>query len=47
MNRQQRGNTLYAAKGQSIETTLEDFEMIKVVGQGSFGKVYLVKYKKN
>lgn len=45
MNRTQRGNTLYAAKGNAIETTLDDFDIKQVLGQGSFGKVYLVEHK--
>lgn len=30
-------------KGKKI--SLEDFQMMKVIGRGSFGKVYLVKHK--
>ena len=30
-------------KGKKI--ALEDFQMVKVIGRGSFGKVYLVKHK--
>jgi len=29
------------------KATKEDFHFIKVVGQGSYGKVYLVKHKRN
>ena len=27
--------------------TIEDFQLLKVVGRGSFGKVYLAKKKSN
>lgn len=30
-----------------ITTTFEDFELIKCIGRGTFGKVYLVKCKCN
>ena len=30
-------------KGKKI--ALEDFQMVKVIGRGSFGKVYLVRHK--
>ena len=32
-------------KGKKI--SLEDFQMIKVIGRGSFGKVYLVRHKES
>lgn len=32
-------------KGKKI--SLEDFQMIKVIGRGSFGKVYLVRHKEH
>jgi serine/threonine protein kinase len=30
-----------------ISATFEDFELIKCVGRGTFGKVFLVKCKRN
>ena len=30
-------------KGKKI--SLDDFQLMKVIGRGSFGKVYLVKHK--
>ena len=38
-----RTSTIYAAAGDT-ETTLEGFELVKVIGRGSFGKVFLVKH---
>jgi len=32
-------------KGKKI--SLDDFQLIKVIGRGSFGKVYLVKHKED
>jgi len=32
-------------KGKKI--ALDDFQMIKVIGRGSFGKVYLVRHKES
>ncbi len=40
-----RGNTIFS-KHKTIKTvSLEDFDTIKVLGRGSFGKVCLVQYK--
>lgn len=39
-----------ARKGADAEMepeSLEDFEILKVIDKGSFGKVFLVKFKKN
>jgi serine/threonine protein kinase len=30
-----------------VTATLEDFELIKCIGRGTFGKVFLVKCKRN
>jgi hypothetical protein len=40
MNRE-KSNTLYS-KSRNMEVNLDDFVVKKVVGQGSFGKVYMV-----
>ncbi|KAH0792239.1 AGC family protein kinase [Histomonas meleagridis] len=47
-------STIQAIKaGQTVEkkaqfkATLDDFEVLKVLGRGTYGKVQLVKYKKN
>lgn len=37
----EKSSTLYS-KNRNEETTLEDFNVKKVIGQGSFGKVYMV-----
>ena len=39
-------NTLLYEENKDIVTT-DDFEVISLLGQGSFGSVYLVQYKKN
>ena len=36
-----------ASTFKNIQVELDDFEMIKVIGRGSVGKIILVKYKKN
>ena len=44
-NKKKRGNTIFS-KHKTIKTvSLEDFDTIKVLGRGSFGKVCLVQYK--
>ena len=43
--KKKRGNTIFS-KHKTIKTvSLEDFDTIKVLGRGSFGKVCLVQYK--
>jgi serine/threonine protein kinase len=42
----QKSNTLYA-KNKEYDICLDDFQIRKVIGQGSFGKVYLVIHKCN
>jgi hypothetical protein len=37
----EKSSTLYSKRKDEI-TTLDDFNILKVIGQGSFGKVYLV-----
>ena len=43
--RGKRSQTIFAAKGDVSEVTLNDFNMLKVLGRGSFGKVMLVQKK--
>ena len=38
------GSMLYASQQQE-KMSVEDFQLLKVVGRGSFGKVYLAKKK--
>lgn len=40
-----RSSTLYSKKKDIKEVRLEDFQILKVLGRGSFGKVCLVEYK--
>jgi serine/threonine protein kinase len=39
-----RRSSLFNCKNDR-EVSLEDFEILKVIGQGTFGKVFLVKEK--
>lgn len=39
-----RSNTLYSKIRDDL-ITLDDFQIKKVIGQGSFGKVYMVAHK--
>jgi hypothetical protein len=46
----QRGNrssTLYSKKKDIKEVCLDDFKVIKVIGRGAFGKVFLVEFLRN
>ena len=40
--RSARHSTIYAKQGSPL-TTIEDFEILSVIGRGGFGKVFLVK----
>lgn len=45
-----RGVSLYSRKSGPDEAELsafEDFEIVKLIGRGTFGKVYLVQSKKS
>jgi len=44
MMRESRSSTLYA-KQRDKETSLDDFQLRQIIGQGSFGKVFLVEHK--
>ena len=41
-----RFNTIYKNQNQAF-TELDDFKILKVLGRGSFGKVYLVQSAEN
>ena len=43
--RREKSSTLYQ-KSKDEEISLDDFNIAKVIGQGSFGKVFLVQQKK-
>ena len=44
-----RGKSIYVRPANAEEgpVTLDDFETIKVIGRGSFGRVFLVVHKKS
>jgi len=48
-----RGVSVYCRRPQATDTediskyTFEDFEIVRLIGRGTFGKVYLVKNPKN
>lgn len=42
-----RGSQLLYRRDTMITATFEDFELIKCIGRGTFGKVFLVKCKRN
>jgi len=42
MTREQGTFTIYAKKGDDKQVSLADFDIIKTIGKGSFGKVFLV-----
>lgn len=44
-NKVSRSSTLYTRRQDIKEVKLEDFQTVKVLGRGSFGKVCLVEYK--
>jgi hypothetical protein len=41
------GSSLLYRRDTLVTATFDDFEMIKCIGRGTFGKVYLVKCKRN
>ena len=45
MNSRSRSGTIFSTHSTIKTVTLEDFEIIKLIGRGSYGKVHLVKYK--
>ena len=40
-----KGKAMKKSTFQNVDVNIDDFEMIKVIGRGSVGKIYLVKYK--
>lgn len=46
MQGREKSSTLYS-KRKDEQTTLDDFLVMKVIGQGSFGKVFMVQHKPN
>ena len=39
------GEAKQVGKSENMDVTNKDFEIVKIIGHGSFGKVYLVKKK--
>ena len=44
MQGREKSSTLYSKRKDEV-TTLDDFSVKKIIGQGSFGKVYMVVHK--
>ena len=40
-----KDSTMIYSKGSDKKVTVEDFDLIKLLGKGSFGKVFLVENK--
>ena len=46
VNREQRGSLCLYRRNTASEMTWDDFELISIIGRGTFGKVYLVRNKR-
>jgi len=42
-----KSTCIYGSKGEKVNVSLKDFTLIKKLGKGSFGTVYLVQNKDN
>ena len=46
VSRENRGSLCLYRRNTAIEMTWDDFELISIIGRGTFGKVYLVRNKR-